>query len=349
MPEFRTGIAAIEEASNRSSSSSKFRTFAPSVLWTKKEPEKYVLVLTPIDEVVTALYHNWIPVGEYKKGGDTKVRYEEFLSRKDPSIGESSDALQDDLDRDPITRTIGIAVELDPILETVRGRERPRGFTAATRTFTRKTDDGDEEEVTTPKIGLIVQSPTFWKSLASLDAQQGPIEELPLNVVRENFDQDTSYTPVPFPEAPIDLSPVTEYLDGITYLTSEIEDLVAEINAVDDDENGLAAAQVVARKLLTTRLNELADAERYNELVGNIRYLPPPFSGGHPKFGAPQAASSEDKPVRKSQRDTASKPEPEPEVEADVDTEAEEKAAKPKKDSQKSRFEELKARIEQNK
>lgn len=343
MPEFRRGSQAIQESAEGNRPASKYRTYAPTIAWTKNSLEKYVLILTPIDEVITAELHTWIPVGEVKRGGVTKMRYEDFLSRKDPSIGADYDRLQDELDREPITRSLGVGVELEPTFEVIKGRQRPNGFTVKTREYTRRTEDGDEEQVETANIGLIVQSSNLlWKSLDSLDKTQGPLEELPLQIIREGMDKTTNYTVIPFP-VPVDLSGVVEHLEGLSYLRPRQEQIVAEIDSLDEGEGfDLSAAQVVARNLLDARLEELADEDRYDELTKAIRYLPPPFSGGQPKFGpANETVSAEaapKRPARKPQREAAQ--------EAEVEAAPEE----PKSSSKNEKFAALKARLaEENK
>ena len=346
MPEFRRGSQAIQESAEpNKSNASKYRSYAPNIAWTKNSMEKYVLILTPIDEVVSLDLHTWIPVGEVKRGGVTKMRYEDFLSRKDPSIGDSYDRLQDELDREPLTRSIGVGVELEPTFEVVKGRQRPNGFTVKTREYTKRTEDGDEEQVTTSNIGLIVQSSNLlWKSLDSLDKTQGPLEDLPLQIIREGMDKTTNYTVIPFP-VPVDLSGILDNLDGLSYLRAHKDAILAEVDSLDEgDDFSLRASQVVARYLLDTRLEELADEDRYNELTSGIRYLPPPFSGGQPKFAPAHESASEatsKRPARKSQRQAAIE-EPVAEVEAET--------VEPPKASKNEKFAALKARLaEENK
>jgi hypothetical protein len=327
MPEFRRGVEAIE-ATNTQKSSSKFRSFCPSLFWSGNNTERYVLILTPIDEVVGVEYHSWVPVGE---GKDGKLRNEDFISRKDPAIGESFDRLQDDLDLNPRTRTLGVGVDLEPTMEVVNGRQRPNGFTVSTRTYTRRDQEGNEEEVTTPNIGIIVQGP-MWQTLNSLDHAQGPLEELPVKIIREGESKATTYSVIPFP-VPYDLSNIVDHLDGISYLRDDFDKIIAEIESLDetDEKYDLQAAQVVARNLLSHRLEELQDKERYDTLTKDILYIPPPFSGGKPKFKAggssattkvEEEAPVREKPKRKSQRDAAkSKKEDAPEP-ADTSEEA---------------------------
>lgn len=103
---------------------------------------------------------------------------------------------------------------------------------------------------------------------------------------------------------------------------------------------------MVARYLLDTRLSELADEQRYDDLTSHIRYLPPPFSGGQPKFGPMNetvtAEAAPKRPARKSQRQAAQ----EPLAEA-VEITEEAVEAKPSKNE---KFAALKARLaEENK
>lgn len=325
MPQYRRGVEAVEEAAARKGGKG-FRPFVPQVRWSADDEKKYVLVLTPADEVGTFDLHEWIPVGKGEKAnGESYTQWETFLSRKDPFIGEDYDKISDDLDRAPKTRCVGVAVELEPVIENVKGRMRPTSFTVKLDTYTRKTDDG-EEEVTQPAIGLITQSSQLmWSPLVSYDASVGPLAELPIEITRRGTDANTRYDFVPFTDIPVDVSAVTEYVDGISYLSDDLDDIVAAIEAADGDE--LAAAQVVAESLFNKRLAELADPDRYEELVGPLTELPDRF-GGKKKASPPKRNP---RPARTSQREAAEESE---------EAKPEPVAAKP------DRFAELKAQVE---
>lgn len=324
MPKFepRRGLAAIEEAATvKSGGGNNYRPFVPEISWREDNEKKYILVLTPIEEVVTLDMHEWIPVGKGEKAnGETYTKYEAFISRKDGSIGEDYDDLEDRLGRRPRTRCFGVAVELEPIFETVKGRQRPKGFTVKTDTYTRKTEEG-EQEMVQPAVGLIVQSAALmWSPLGSLDSAQGPLSALPLEVTRRGKDRNTRYDFVPFVDAPVDLSAVVDHLDGISYLKDSLADVIAAAEAADDE---VGAAQAVAEALFNARLDELADKERYDELVTPIEEIPDRF-GSNKKAAAPRARRS-----------------PRPAAEADID-EAVVESEPPKAD----RFAALKAKIE---
>ena len=332
MPKYRSGASAIEDAAARKGGGN--RAFVPEIFWKDDGEKKYILVLTPKDEVGAFDLHEWIPLEGKKANGETYKRYEAFMSRKDPFIGEDYDKIEDDLGRSPKTRCMGVAVELEPVMEVVKGRKRPTGFSVKTDDYTRNTDDG-EETVTFPVIGLICQSSALmWSPLASLDDSQGPLEELPLEVIRRipNGEKaNTRYDFVPFMDIPVDLSAVVDHLEGIGYLADTLEELIPELESIGDDD--LKAAQAVARALFEKRINELADGERYEELVGDLDELPaPPWGGGDKKKGSRKSS----RPARKSQRQKD---------ESDEDDSESAEEPEPSKDD---RFAKLKAKIESN-
>lgn len=270
MPEFRRGKAAIEEAATRKSGGS-MKSFAPSIRLTEDGEKKYILVLTPRDEVVTANFHEWVPVGKVaRKDGSTFTKYEDFISRKDPAIGESYDDLEDRLGIVPKKRCIGVIAELEPVFEEVNGRKRPVEFTVKTRSFTRRTDDG-EEEVVVPELGLFCQSAmTVWGPLSSYDESQGPLDILPIEITRRGKGNDTRYDFIPFMDIPVDLAPVRAFGNNISYIEDEVD--------VDSANDDLAAAHLVADALLDQRLGELVDPERYKSIIGPLDHIESKFN-----------------------------------------------------------------------
>lgn len=295
MPEWRRGAAAIEEAASSRGSGGSF-SFVPQIQWREDKEEKFILILTPLEEVPTVEYHDWIPVGTAEKAnGETYTKYEQFISRTDPAIGESYDDLKERLDQKPKYRTIGVAVELTPVMETVKGRARPVGFEVATDTYTRQDDDGGEEEVTRPLIGLVVQSPqNFWGWIGSFNESQAPIEETPLQVVRRGSGPETTYDFIALEERPVDLSGLIENIDGVSYLRNELEG--ADLSKVAANESEYA--QAIATLLLDKRLDELADSDRYKELISPITEIKSKFGDKGKKKPA-----SKTRPVRPSRRD----------------------------------------------
>jgi hypothetical protein len=300
VPNFRRGAAAIDEAATRKGGNG-FRPFVPTIQWQDDRESKHVLFLTPVDEIPTVEYHEWIPVGTGQKAnGETYTKYEQFISRKDPAIGESEDELQDRLGVAPKSRSIAVAVELEAITENDGRRERVTGFTVATDTYTRKDENGGEQEVTQPLIGLVIQSAqNFFGWLSSYDASQGPIEETPMSVTRRGKDANTTYDFIALEGRPVDLGPLMDHIDGISYLRDDIEDILSNVDSSESDEE---AAAFIAGVLLNKRLDELADKERYDELVAPIEKIESKFGN---KKAAPKngGTTRRERPARPSRRE----------------------------------------------
>lgn len=300
MPNYtpRRGLGAVEQAATRKGGS-KLRGFAPEIRWREDGEKKYILVLSNFEDddpnaVVVADLHEFIPVGTAQKAnGETYTRYESFVSRKDPIAGsEDYDDLEDRLGNKPRTRCIGVALELEPEFEVIKGRKKPVGFSVKTDSFTRNTDDG-QEEVQQPIIGLIIQSAFLvWSPLGSLDESQGPLSELPIEVTRRGKDVNSRYDFVHYPNMEVDLSGLFENLDGITYISDELAEVKDDLVAKGDVE----AAQLVGQILLDKRLNELSDKERYEELVGPIEHIEQRFGGGRKKPVAKTAPAAKAAP-----------------------------------------------------
>jgi hypothetical protein len=340
MAQYRRGAEAIAAAS--SSGGGNFAPFVPELYWKDADEKKYILVLTPIDEVGAFDLQDFIPIPAEKANGEEYTRYESFLSRKDPYIGEDFDKIEDELDRKSRVRCIGVAVELEPVIKDVKGRKRPVEFAVKTDTFDRKTEEG-EEEVEYPLIGLISQSSKLmWSPLFGMDESQGPLSELALQVTRRipnGKKSDTSYEFVPFPEIPINLTPVVDHLEGISYLSDTLEELLPQLEATETD---LEAAQVIAKALFDRRVEELADPARYDELLGDIDELePPPWGGGGKKTQKKRTVGK--RAARPSQR-RVKQEDPEETPEAEADTAETEETTEDKPD----RFAKLKARVETN-
>lgn len=303
--EFRRGLAAIEEAASRKSGGNF--SFVPRLRWREDGESKYVLVLTPIEEVATLLLHEWIPVGTGERNdGETYTKWDDFLSRKDPALGEDYDELEERLERDAKQRAMGVVVELEPVWEEVDGRKKVVSLTVATSDYTRK-DDDEEVDMTQPNLALVTESGvTLWGAIGAVDQARGPLSDIPIEIIRRGTDKHTQYSVLPI-EVPVDLSPVVDHLDGLSYLNDEMEDIIAKIDATDGDM--LAAAQVVADALLSKRLNELADGDRYEELVSPLKLedMPKKFGKGGKK-GAKKPAAKKERPARKTAREKKAEP-----------------------------------------
>jgi hypothetical protein len=267
MPTFRRGLGAVE--TDGQSRGTNFKPFAPQIFWKDDREEKFVLLFTPVSETYQVSIHEWIPI-KVQRGGETVTRYEQFVSRKDPSIGEATDDLEDRLDMIPRLRNIGIGVELEPVMETIKGRQRPKGFAIKTDTYTRHRD-GNPEEVEQPLIGIISQSPhNFWGWPNSYHETQAPITETPLQVVRRGKDKNTGYDFIPFQDVEVDYTSLFANVQNISYLADDIDAIVGEAEGQDND---LDSALVIANALLEKRMDELSDKARYEELVSPIQHI----------------------------------------------------------------------------
>lgn len=258
-----------------------YPAFCPQILWRDDREEKFVVFLNRPEDIPTVALHTFVPVGEWPSG---KTRYDEFIDRTDPGVGEDSDDLTDRLGHRAQQRSLAVAVELEATYTTVGGRKRPTGFSVKTETYTRKTEDGGTEEVEAPLLGLIVQSPrNFFGWVGSFHESTAPIEETPLQVVRRGKDASTAYDFTPFLDQPIDYSNLFDLLENVSYLRGE-ENLYT-------GEPGLDAAINIGEAMLNKRLNELADAERYERLVSPITEIEDRFGGGTQP--APKARASQ--------------------------------------------------------
>jgi hypothetical protein len=282
MPDFRRGMAAMQEAQEeQKAGSNPFPTFCRSIQWTEDREEKYIVFLNRASDIPTVELHSFVPVGTgVSKSGKPYTRYEQFIDRTDPAIGEGSDDLTDRLGHKAQLRAIAIAVELEPTFSTVNGRKRPTGFEVQTETYTRKTENGGVEEVEAPKIGVIVQSPNnFYGWVGSFDDTTAPIEETPVQIVRQGKDKDTNYNFVPYLDQPIDYTALFDNIDGVAYLRGELDDVQLE-GAPTTGKDAVELAVEIGNTMLNKRLNELADGERYESYVSGISEIEDRWGGG---------------------------------------------------------------------
>jgi hypothetical protein len=301
MPDFRRGRAAIEEATKRKPGSGG-SSFAPKIYWNKDNPERYVLFLNPIEDIPTVQMLLMVPC-ERTFGEKTNTFYEDFVARTDPAIGEDSDRLIDELEAKPRESNIAVAVELEAVTETVKGRTRPKGFAVKMREFDRavRDDDGNRtdetETVVAPEIGFVCQSPfNFFNYLSSFDATEAPMDSTPFKIKWEKSGNSTTYVFKDYEGIEVDLSPIVDNLEGIGYLNREERAELAEQIADKDATDG---AREIARILLAKRLDELADEDRYHELTDGLTESLAWNGGGG---NAPSKKESAPKASRPSQR-----------------------------------------------
>lgn len=358
MPDFRRGTEAIREA-QENKGGGNFRPFVPTIRWTEDKESRYLLFLTPAEDIPLIYYHEFIPVGEWesKDGSKSGTRYGFYISRKDPGIGEDYDPLEDDFEPpvEPKQRNVAVAVELEAVVKKVKGRNRPSGFKVKTVEFERRVGDGDETEtVTAPVIGVVAQSPhNFFGWIGSFNDNTAAITEVPVQVTRRGTDSDTKYDFVPYLDQKVDLSAVIEFIDGITYLEDDLEDLLESIEKMEDD----SAVATIADALLAARLDELADLDRYKKEVAKVKRIKS-FGTVHKRVtaaadedaddGSDDAEEAEEKPQSTRRRRAAAKrAEPKDEEsgeEAEAETDGKSEDDEDTGDERRRRFDQVRAR-----
>lgn len=307
MPDFRRGAAAIAESQAKAKSGGgSFRPFTPSLFWKDDGDEKYLLFLNQLDDIPTVDMIGYIPVERKKGDGETFTYFEQVIARTSDVIGEDSDPMVDDWDGNPKDTCVAVAVELEPSFETVKGRKRPVGFEVKTNTYERRVrdDEGEltdeTEEVTTPVLGFVTQSPhNFFNVVTSFDANDAPIDQCAVKITRVGSKTDTTYTIQGYPEQEVDLGGLLDYVDGISYLGDDLDDVIEQIDGLEDGD----AALLVGTVLLDKRLDELCDRDRYDELYKGLKKTLDPWKNKG-KGGKGKASARKDRPARRSQRRT---------------------------------------------
>ena len=272
MPTFRRGAAEIEKSTQRAKGGN-FGKFAPSIYWQEDKEQKYLLFLNPIEDIPRLDMINFIPVKNDK--GET-MYYASVIARSDACFGEDAvkvDRLVEDWDAPVKDSNLFVALELEPVMQEKRGREKPVGFKVKLTEFDRRVRDDEgnlteeTETVTAPAYGFIQESASnFGAVLGSHDATEFPIQDWPIKIMRIGKDQNTKYTATGYEDMEVDLTPFVENIDGISYLQDVMDDVKEAIADLDPKDAALAVGSV----LLEARLNELADEDRYNRLADGV-------------------------------------------------------------------------------
>lgn len=307
MSEIRRGSAAIQDAA-KSSGTSEFRPFLPSIYWKDDQEERYVLFLNEVEDMPLFDMIQYIPT--------ESGFFQETVSKTDPFFGERSDAFESEKDATIRKTNVAIAVELEPVVEVVNKRRKPRGFEVKTVEYERRVFDddgeatGETEEVTAPAVGYVAQSPNnFFNQVSNYDANEAPVTATALKITRIGKDKTTVYQIVGYDELPIDLSNLVGFIDGISYLGDDLDPLLDEIENLSEEE----AALVIGRKLLDKREEELIDDDRYQELLEGV-------TESMDKYGNKKKNKKKEKDPPRSRaaaRRAAKTKEPEPEGDGD--------------------------------
>ncbi len=296
----RKGAAAIKESVDRAAQGGgTFKPFLRNIYWKDDEDYHYLLILNPIDDIPKLSMQRMLP------SPDNEGWFTDALARTEPIVGEKTDPMEDVWLYAPKDTNVMVAVELEPQYEMVKGRQRPRGFEVATITFNRRILDEDgevteeTEEVTAPAIGVISQSPNnFGNQLTAYDANDYPIHEGPIKIMRVGSGTETAYSVQGYPDQEVDLTNLIEFVDGISYLQDRKDEVLEACKELEPNE----AALLIGEALLDLYIEELGDEERYNRILDGItepsRY--PSKKGKKSKKAAPK-----ERPARPSQRRAA--------------------------------------------
>lgn len=265
MSEIRRGSAAIQDAAKSSDGGGEFRPFLPALYWRDDQEERYILFLNEVEDMPLFDMVQYIPTDN--------GFFQETVSKTDPFFGERSDTFVDQWDATIRKTNVAIAVELEPVVEVVKGRRKPRGFEVKTIEYERRVFDddgeatGETEEVTAPAVGYVAQSPNnFFNQVSNYDANEAPVTSTALKITRIGKDKTTVYQLIGYDELPIDLSNLVNYIDGVSYLSDDLDTVLEEIDGLPEDE----AALVIGKKLLDKREEELIDDDRYQELLDGV-------------------------------------------------------------------------------
>jgi len=182
--------------------------FMPNLKWEAGET-KYIQFITPVEEIVTVLFHNFIVTGYREEDG--KPIYNSFISRRDRAIDgqDGYDELIDRFEVTPSQRSIALAVELEPVFKTSGKRKTIEGFEVAERTF----ENADGDEKTVPAVHLIIQSPGNFFGWLSTFADMKPIESSIFAVKRVGKTTDTRYDWMETDAEPIDLEGILDEVE----------------------------------------------------------------------------------------------------------------------------------------
>lgn len=316
MPQFRRGAEEIEKSTQRSKGGS-FGRFAPSIYWKDDKEAKYLLFLNPIDDIPRLDMINFIPVKNDK--GET-MYFASVIARSDACFGEDAvkvDPLVEKWDAPIKDSNLFVAVELDPVLEEKRGRQKPTGFVVKTTEYERRVRDADgeltdeTETVVSPAYGFVQESASnFGAVLGSHDATEFPIQDWAIKVQRIGTKTDTKYNVVGYEDMEIDLSPFIENIDGISYLGDDLEKVKEAVEDLDPED----VLKAVGSVLLEARLNELADEERYEKIASGVTETLDKF-GNKKKKGQRNGTAKTEKTSQRGSRAKAESNGDEPEEE----------------------------------
>lgn len=216
MATFRRGAAEITKAMER-----KPGPRFVNNLWLNEDEKVYIQFLTPIEDMITALYHQYVITGFNKKTGKPIVN--SFVSRKDPMLDgrDGYDPIWDRFGYKPVQRTFAIVAELEPEFVEKGGRKKVSSVTLKTRTWT----DKDENEHEDPVFSLVAQAQSnFFGPLIGWEEDSGEsVTDRVWSLVKRGKNKDVRYDLFAVPDIdPLDFSDIDEghFIDLEAHLLS---------------------------------------------------------------------------------------------------------------------------------
>ena len=218
--EVRTGKKAI-----LGEKKGKSTRFASYINW-KDNDTKTLYFITPVDEVMRIMMHQFVKkVVETDDGGE-KDLWLNFMCRKDPAwLDESNGECQlcDELGHKAVEKVLAIAVEVEP---TMSGK-RPMGVVVKTHPGTDR--DGNEREY--PNVGIVTQSAHNFFQYLLTQSERRDISDVSWEITREGTGLQTKYN-----FYPIEFSPD---LDDVVDHVPDLYDYVADLGSAERYEREL--------------------------------------------------------------------------------------------------------------
>lgn len=232
-PKFARGTEALEAAdAARGGGGGSFTPFVKIAA----DEKKYLQFVTPMDEITGALIHQYVIVAYKEDTG--KAVFANFISPRDKAVDgpSGSDPLQDRFGLNPSYRLFAVAVELEPTKKTVGGKPKITGFEPKMRQWT----DRDGEDHSSITAGVVVQAKAnFFGHLSTWEEESDDqMTNKIWSVSRDNNIKQPTYTFVPSPHEPLDLSPWADDMPDVDAWMQEIADparLAEMIDPLPDD------------------------------------------------------------------------------------------------------------------
>lgn len=218
--EVRTGKKAI-----LGDKKAKGGRFASYINW-KDEDTKTLYFITPIDEVMRIMMHQFVKkVVETDDGGEKDI-WLNFMCRKDPAwLDESGGECQlcDEIGHKAVEKVLAIAVEVEPVMDG----KRFTGVEVKTHSGTDR--EGNEKEY--PNVGIVTQSAHNFFQYLLTQSERRDISDTSWEITREGTGLTTKYNFYPVEFAP--------NLDDVIDHIPDLYDYVSDLGSAERYEREL--------------------------------------------------------------------------------------------------------------